>query len=216
MLSRRRRADPDPRRDAAAHHDRPRPGRPPQRGRDPGARRRRLVRAGVRRRARADAGGSRGAPAGAGPQRQCRDQAVERVRRRSTGEVVADCCGGFGRRTGRGCCCRASSGRRWRAARRARRSIPRGLLAGPAAVRLGAGACRRWAAPPCISTIGGSARRELRELAAAGVPVLLYTVNDAARARELLAAGAVAVITDVPDLLPLSSGASTPPAGPGS
>ena len=75
--------------------------------------------------------------------------------------------------------------------------------------------CRRWAARPCIWTIGGSARRKLRELAAADVPVLLYTVNDAQRARELLAAGAVAVITDVPDLW-LSSGASTPPGGPGS
>ena len=59
-----------------------------------------------------------------------------------------------------------------------------------------------------ISTAG------LRRLAAAHVPVLLYTVNDAARARELLAAGAMAVITDAPDLI--SSGASIPPAGPGS
>ena len=75
--------------------------------------------------------------------------------------------------------------------------------------------CRRWAARPCIWTTGGSARRKLRELAAANVPVLLYTVNDAQRARELLAAGAVSVITDVPDLL-LSSGASARPAGPGS
>jgi glycerophosphoryl diester phosphodiesterase len=45
----------------------------------------------------------------------------------------------------------------------------------------------------------------LRDLAAESVPVLLYTVNDAKRARELLTAGAVAVISDVPDLL--SSGA---------
>jgi glycerophosphoryl diester phosphodiesterase len=33
------------------------------------------------------------------------------------------------------------------------------------------------------------------------VPVLLYTVNQAARARELLAAGAAALFTDVPDTL---------------
>ncbi len=45
----------------------------------------------------------------------------------------------------------------------------------------------------------------LGELAAAGVPVLLYTVNERERARNLLAAGAVAVISDVPNLL--SSGA---------
>jgi glycerophosphoryl diester phosphodiesterase len=41
----------------------------------------------------------------------------------------------------------------------------------------------------------------LRMLAAEGVPVLLYTVNDAGRARELLDAGAVAVFTDLPDVL---------------
>lgn len=41
----------------------------------------------------------------------------------------------------------------------------------------------------------------VRALAEAGVPVLLYTVNDPARARELRAAGAAAIITDVPDLL---------------
>ena len=41
----------------------------------------------------------------------------------------------------------------------------------------------------------------VRALAEAGVPVLLYTVNDPARARELRAAGAAAIITDMPDLL---------------
>jgi glycerophosphoryl diester phosphodiesterase len=45
----------------------------------------------------------------------------------------------------------------------------------------------------------------LRDLAAESVPVLLYTVNNGRRARELLAAGAVAVISDASDLL--SSGA---------
>lgn len=41
----------------------------------------------------------------------------------------------------------------------------------------------------------------LHTLAEQGVPVLLYTVNTAARAAELLAAGAVAVFTDAPDTL---------------
>ncbi|MFO1047177.1 MAG: glycerophosphodiester phosphodiesterase [Geminicoccaceae bacterium] len=41
----------------------------------------------------------------------------------------------------------------------------------------------------------------IRDLAAGAVPVLLYTVNDPARARTLREAGAAAVITDVPDLL---------------
>jgi glycerophosphoryl diester phosphodiesterase len=38
-------------------------------------------------------------------------------------------------------------------------------------------------------------------LTADGIPVLLYTVNDPARAIALRAAGAAAIITDVPDLL---------------
>jgi glycerophosphoryl diester phosphodiesterase len=38
-----------------------------------------------------------------------------------------------------------------------------------------------------------------RELAGRGVPVLLYTVNEPWRARDLLAAGAAAVFTDAPD-----------------
>ena len=100
-----------------------------------------------------------------------------------------------------------------RAAQRRGGSDPRGLLASPATVRLGAD----HAGAGC-ATLHLDHRRigtgKLRELAAANVPVLLYTVNDAQRARELLAAGAVSVITDIPDLL--SSVASTPPGGPGS
>lgn len=42
---------------------------------------------------------------------------------------------------------------------------------------------------------------ELAMLVNAHVPVLLYTVNDAARARKLLGAGAVAVFSDVPDTI---------------
>lgn len=41
----------------------------------------------------------------------------------------------------------------------------------------------------------------LRTLAEARVPVLLYTVNSAQRARDLLAGGAAAVFSDVPDVL---------------
>ena len=129
-----------------------------------------------------------------------------------TGEVVADLLRRLGRRTGLGCCCRASSVRRC-----VQRSEPRKRSpwapGGPATVRLG----QTMQALGC-ATLHLDHRRigtgKLRELAAANVPVLLYTVNDAQRARELLAAGAVSVITDIPDLL--SSVASTPPGGPGS
>jgi glycerophosphoryl diester phosphodiesterase len=41
----------------------------------------------------------------------------------------------------------------------------------------------------------------LETLVAQGVPVLLYTVNQLARAKRLLADGAAAVFTDVPDTL---------------
>ena len=45
----------------------------------------------------------------------------------------------------------------------------------------------------------------VRELAMQGVPVLLYTVNDAARAERLLQAGARGIITDAPDrILPVA------------
>jgi glycerophosphoryl diester phosphodiesterase len=40
---------------------------------------------------------------------------------------------------------------------------------------------------------------QLRDLGERGVPVLLYTVNEPWRARDLLAAGAAAVFTDAPD-----------------
>ena len=42
---------------------------------------------------------------------------------------------------------------------------------------------------------------EIRELTEQGVPVLLYTINEPARAHAMRAAGAAAIITDVPDLL---------------
>jgi glycerophosphoryl diester phosphodiesterase len=41
----------------------------------------------------------------------------------------------------------------------------------------------------------------VRALTAQGVPVLLYTINDPARAAAMRSAGAAAIITDVPDLL---------------
>jgi glycerophosphoryl diester phosphodiesterase len=56
-------------------------------------------------------------------------------------------------------------------------------------------------------------RRGLGLLRAAGVPVLLYTVNDPSRARALLAAGATAVFSDrVADVL-TAVGASKSPGG---
>jgi glycerophosphoryl diester phosphodiesterase len=86
------------------------------------------------------------------------------------------------------------------AAQRAAPAIPRGLLAKnppddwqEALPALG-----------CATLHLDHARTSLAALhllAEAGVPVLLYTVNTAERARELLAAGAVAVFTDAPDLL---------------
>ena len=99
------------------------------------------------------------------------------------------------------------------AARRVAEGIPRGLLAGrpPSDWR------EAMQALGCV-TLHLHHRRvaaeTLRTLAAAGVPVLLYTINDAARAVEVLAAGAAAVITDVPDLL--SSVASDLRGAPGS
>ena len=86
------------------------------------------------------------------------------------------------------------------AARHTAETIPRGLLA----LRLPSDWAQAMQAIGC-ATLHLDHRRigaaRLRELAAANVPVLLYTVNDAERARELLAGGAVSVITDVPDLL---------------
>lgn len=97
------------------------------------------------------------------------------------------------------------------AARRVAEEVPRGYLA----VRLPTDWADTMQALAC-ATLHLDHRRlslaRLGELAAAEVPVLLYTVNEERRARELLAAGAKAVITDAPDLL--SSGASSPPGVP--
>jgi glycerophosphoryl diester phosphodiesterase len=86
------------------------------------------------------------------------------------------------------------------AARMVAPSIPRGLLAealpGDWAQAMQALECTTLH----LSHTGVSAS-DLERLPAAGVPVLLYTVNTVARARMLLAAGATAVFTDVPDLL---------------
>lgn len=86
------------------------------------------------------------------------------------------------------------------AARAVAPEIPRGLLRR----RLGSDWAERMQALGCVTlhlhrdgvTLADLAR--LREL---GVPVLIYTVNDPVRARELLTAGAAAVFTDVPDLV---------------
>jgi glycerophosphoryl diester phosphodiesterase len=104
-----------------------------------------------------------------------------------------------------------------RAVQRAAPELPRGLLAGRAPADWAAAMQDLGCATLHLDHRWLSLAR-LSELAAEGVPVLLYTVNDAARAKQLLAAGAVAVFTDIPDTLlgPLSSGASGPPAGPGS
>jgi glycerophosphoryl diester phosphodiesterase len=86
------------------------------------------------------------------------------------------------------------------AVRRTAPQLPRGLLAG----RLPADWASALRELGC-TTLHLDQRRlglpRLNELAAQGVPVLLYTVNAADRARELLAAGAAAVFTDVPDVL---------------
>jgi glycerophosphoryl diester phosphodiesterase len=86
------------------------------------------------------------------------------------------------------------------AAQRAAPSIPRGLLA----KRLPDDWQDALPALGCTTLHLDHARTSLAALhllAEAGVPVLLYTVNTAERARELLAAGAAAVFTDAPDLL---------------
>ena len=86
------------------------------------------------------------------------------------------------------------------AAQRAAPGIPRGLLAG----RLPADWAVAMRALGCATLhLGhrGLALRRLRALAAEGAPVLVYTVNEPRRAAELLEAGAVAVITDVPDTI---------------
>jgi glycerophosphoryl diester phosphodiesterase len=84
------------------------------------------------------------------------------------------------------------------AARRVAPAIPRGLLAEelPHDWVLQALAC-------ATLHLGhtGVSLASLHLLAERGVPVLLYTVNTVARARELLGTGASAVFTDVPDTL---------------
>lgn len=77
-------------------------------------------------------------------------------------------------------------------------SIPRGLLA--------TGVPPDWEAAMQAfrcTTLNLNHRKirpaELRALAGRGVPVLLYTVNEPWRARDLLAGGAAAVFTDAPD-----------------
>lgn len=94
------------------------------------------------------------------------------------------------------------------AARRAGPALPRGLLArapppdwAEAMAALGCATLHldhAAVAPAALGALNG-----------AGVPVLLYTVNRAARAAALLAAGAAAVITDVPDAL-LAAGLDSP------
>jgi glycerophosphoryl diester phosphodiesterase len=86
------------------------------------------------------------------------------------------------------------------AAQRTAPDLPRGLLAG----RLPADWVETMHALQCATLHLDQSRISvamLAWLAAEGVPVLAYTVNTVARARELLAAGAVAVFTDVPDTL---------------
>ena len=67
--------------------------------------------------------------------------------------------------------------------------------------RIGRSHWKVWPARPCISTRAEPLPIPMRMLTAAGVPTLFYTVNDVARARELLAAGAAALFTDLPDVL---------------
>jgi glycerophosphoryl diester phosphodiesterase len=77
-------------------------------------------------------------------------------------------------------------------------AVPRGLLAEPVPVDWEAA----MQAFRC-TTLHLSHRRvkpkEIRGLADRGVPVLLYTVNEPWRARDLIGAGAAGVFTDAPD-----------------
>jgi glycerophosphoryl diester phosphodiesterase len=86
------------------------------------------------------------------------------------------------------------------AAQRVAPAIPRGLLAewlpGDWDDAMRALACSTLHLNHRRITLG-----RLRSLAAKDVAVLLYTVNDGSRARDLLARGAMAVITDVPDVV---------------
>lgn len=86
------------------------------------------------------------------------------------------------------------------AAQRTAPDIPRGLLAGRLP-RDWHEAMQTLACTTLHLDHGKTSLVALQQLAGEGVPVLLYTVNTAERAQELLDAGAVAVFTDVPDLL---------------
>jgi glycerophosphoryl diester phosphodiesterase len=58
-----------------------------------------------------------------------------------------------------------------------------------------------------LNVEGGQDRRVIERFVASGLPVLAWTVNDAARARDLLDAGVVSVITDRPgDMLAAAGG----------
>jgi glycerophosphoryl diester phosphodiesterase len=86
------------------------------------------------------------------------------------------------------------------AAQRSAPGIPRGLLAS----RLPADWRQAVQALACATLHLDHSHLSLAalgRLVGEGAPVLLYTVNAAARARELLSAGAAAVFTDAPDLL---------------
>jgi glycerophosphoryl diester phosphodiesterase len=86
------------------------------------------------------------------------------------------------------------------AARRLAPAIPRGLLA----EGLPADWLQALQTLECATLHLDHSRLSLASLhmlAEQGVPVLLYTVNTVARAKELLRAGAVAVFTDAPDTL---------------
>lgn len=86
------------------------------------------------------------------------------------------------------------------AARRVAPDLPRGLLAH----RLPDDWPEAMTSLGCTTLHLDHARTSLATIArltGAGVPVLLYTVNQVSRAVELLAAGAAALFTDVPDTL---------------
>ena len=92
-----------------------------------------------------------------------------------------------------------------RAAREAAPCLPRGLLFGaiPDDWR------ERMARLDCLSMhcdSGANSLCQLGAIAAEGVPIVCYTVNDQDEARRLLAAGVVAVITDRIDAVTVSPG----------
>lgn len=84
------------------------------------------------------------------------------------------------------------------AAKAAAPQLPRGLLA-EAPPDDWAEAMQELACATLHLSHGDTPEDSLKHLVEAGVPVLLYTVNDPARATALLAAGARSIITDEPD-----------------